>query len=79
MPDGVLGRLGQQRFEGAPIGMLGLVVAILSQEEQTCLENILHRKGPGSRLARQLKTVWAKNSPIAVLRLLQIPRAGSCR
>jgi len=56
--------------------MLGLVVAVLSQGEQIFLENILHGSGPGSRLARRLKTAWAKDNPIAVLRLLQIPAPG---
>jgi hypothetical protein len=43
--------------------MLGLVATVLSQEEQIFLENILHGKGPGSRLARRIKTTRLKHKP----------------
>jgi hypothetical protein len=58
-----LGRLVQQSFQRAPVGMLGLVATVLSQEEQIFLENILHGKGPGSRLARRIKTTRLKHKP----------------
>jgi hypothetical protein len=75
--DGWVGRVSrrvQESFKRAPVGMLGLVVAILSQEDQIFLESILHGKGPGSRLARRLKKhTGEKINAIAIFRLIQIP------